>query len=90
MDKPASILLSSNVDDSSRPAAKYLGKTMWDPKRSPSGPVNFLLSGKDNTLYVYRNGILIGQTPVYIRDPQRPIPSGVFLMLEGAVGVKLS
>jgi len=84
-DKPASILLSSNVDPGSRPDARFLGRTMWDPKRSPTGPVNFLLSGKDRTLYVYRNGVLIGQTPVHIRDPQRPIPGGVFLMLEGTL-----
>lgn len=84
-EKPASILLSSNVDPGSRPAAQFVGKKMWDPNRSPSGPVNFLLSGKDSTLYIYRNGVLIGQTPVYIRDPQQPIPAGVFLMLEGTV-----
>jgi hypothetical protein len=83
--KPASILLASNVDPTSRPAAALVGKSIWDPGRSPSGPVNFLLSGSDRTLYVYRNGILIGQTPVGIRDPQTPIPSGVFLMLEGVV-----
>lgn len=81
--KPASILLASNVDPGSRPAPALVGKPIWDPGRSPSGPVNFLLSGADRTLYVYRNGVLIGQTPVGIRDPQIPIPSGVFLMLEG-------
>lgn len=83
--KPASLLLSSKVDPGSRPSEAFLGKTMWDPNRSPSGPVNFLLSGKDSTVYIYRNGVLIGQSPVFIRDPERPIPSGVFLMLEGTV-----
>lgn len=82
-DKPATILFASRVDQGSRPAPQYLGKTIWDPKRSPSGPVNFLLSGKDSTIYVYRNGVLIGQSPVHIRNPERPIPSGAFLMLEG-------
>lgn len=81
--KPATILLSSNVEPGSRPAAQFLGKTMWDPKRSPDGPVNFLLSGRDRTLYVYRNGVLIGQSPVHIERPDLPIPAGVFLMLEG-------
>ena len=52
-------------------------------ERSPSGPVNFLISGRDQTIYVYRNGILIGQSPIGLRDPHRPIPAGVFLMLEG-------
>ena len=83
--KPASILLSSNVDPGSRPAAALVGKTIWDPARSPSGPVNFLISGKDRSIYVYRNGVLIGQSPVNILEPQRPIPAGVFLMLDGTV-----
>lgn len=81
--KPASILLSSQVDPTSRPNEQLVGKTIWDPGRSPSGPVNFLLSGKDRTLYVYRNGVLIGQSPIGLRDPDQPIPAGVFLMLEG-------
>ena len=58
--KPASILLSSKVDPGSRPAPALVGKTIWDPARSPSGPVNFLISGKDLSIYVYRNGVLIG------------------------------
>jgi hypothetical protein len=81
--KPASILLSSKVDPGSRPAQELVGKTIWDPGRSPSGPVNFLLSGKDQSIYVYRNGVLIGQSPISLREPERPIPVGVFLMLEG-------
>lgn len=58
-----------------RPAAALVGKTIWDPARSPSGPVNFLISGKDRSIYVYRNGVLIGQSPVGIREPE-PIPAG--------------
>lgn len=81
--KPAAILLSSNVDPGSRPAAALVGRTIWEPERSPSGPVNFLISGKDRSIYVYRNGILIGQSPIGLLEPERPIPAGVFLMLEG-------
>ncbi len=82
--KPASILLSSQVDPGSRPAPELVGKTIWDPRRSPSGPVNFLISGKDRTIYVYRNGVLIGQSPIALTHPRKPIPVGVFLMLEGS------
>jgi len=81
--KPSSILLSSKVDPGSRPAPALVGKTIWDPARSPSGPVNFLISGKDMSIYVYRNGVLIGQSPIGLLEPQKPIPAGVFLMLEG-------
>ncbi len=81
--KPASILLSSKVDPGSRPAAALVGKTIWDPQRSPSGPVNLLISGKDRSLYIYRNGVLIGQSPIGLLEPERGVPAGVFLMLEG-------
>lgn len=81
--KPALILLSSTVEPGSKPAAELVGKTLWEPKMSPSGPVNFLLSGSDRTIYVYRNGILIGQSPVSIANPDTPIPYGVFMMLDG-------
>lgn len=81
--KPATILLSSKVDPGSRPAPALVGKTIWEPARSPSGPVNFLISGKDQSIYVYRNGVLIGQSPIRISEPERPFPVGVFLMLEG-------
>jgi len=81
--KPTSILLSSEVDPGSRPAPALVGKTIWDPQRSPSGPVNLLISGKDQSVYVYRNGVLIGQSPIGLLEPERGIPAGVFLMLEG-------
>ena len=43
------------------------------------------MSVDDQIAYVYRNGVQIGQSPVNILEPQRPIPGGVFLMLEGTV-----
>ena len=82
-DKPASVLLATKLEEGSQPTPAFVGKTIWTPERSPSGPVNLVLSGKDSTMYVYRNGILIGQSPVYLRDTGEPLPSGVFLLLEG-------
>lgn len=81
--KTASILLATKVEPGSRLSAEMVGKTVWEPERSPSGPVNLLFSGRDRTIYIYRNGILIGQTPVALEDPEKPIHAGVFLMLEG-------
>jgi hypothetical protein len=34
-------------------------------------------------MYVYRNGVLIGEAAVQIRDPQKPLGAGVFVALEG-------
>jgi len=79
---PASLLLSSNVDATSVPIPNR--KPFLNPAKSPSGPVSLLLSIGDETLYVYRNGILIGQAPVGI-VPGPPIPGGLSLMLDGVV-----
>ncbi|NWK54454.1 hypothetical protein HW115_02450 [Verrucomicrobiaceae bacterium N1E253] len=50
-----------------------------EPQKSPSGPVNCLISYTDKTFYVSRNGVIIG----LFFDPGEAPPEGVFLMLEG-------
>ena len=82
-EKPASILLASQVESSSIPIPER--RAFWNPRKSPKGPVALLLSTGDQSLYVYRNGILIGQIPVGFVGGKETIPSGVFLMLEGSV-----
>lgn len=81
-EKPASVLLSSNIDPSSAPIPNR--KPFWDPSKSTTGPVSLLLSIADKTLYVYRNGVLIGQAPVGV-VPGTPIPGGLSIMLDGVV-----
>lgn len=80
---PASLLLSSQVDQDSFPIPDR--KPFWNPGKSPSGPVALLLSLGDETVYVYRNGVLIGQAPIGIAPGNEPIPGGLFLMLEGTL-----
>ncbi len=55
----------------------------WAPERMPEGPISILLSGTDRTLYVHRNGVLIGRAGVTLAVPDRPRTSGVYVMLEG-------
>ncbi|MDF2376048.1 MAG: L,D-transpeptidase family protein [Verrucomicrobiales bacterium] len=81
-EKPVSLLLATNIDESSAPIPNR--RPFWDPNKSPSGPVSLLLSIGDETLYVYRNGVLIGQAPVGIA-PGPPIPGGLSIMLNGVV-----
>ncbi|MDF1658585.1 MAG: L,D-transpeptidase family protein [Verrucomicrobiales bacterium] len=81
-EKPVSILLSTNVDQNSIPIPDR--RPFWNPNKSPSGPVSLLLSIGDETLYVYRNGVLIGQAPVGIASGP-PIPGGLSIMLDGVV-----
>jgi hypothetical protein len=81
--KPASILLDSRSADGSTPEPE--GHVVWEPNKSPEGPVNMLLSYADKTLYVFRNGVQIGQTPVALTLSE-DTPQGIFLMLEGSDG----
>ncbi len=81
-DKPKQILQKTDVDPSSIPIPDRA--PFWDPAKSPTGPVAILLSLKDQTLYVFRNGVLIGQAPVAL-VPGGEIPGGLFLMLDGVV-----
>lgn len=82
-EKPASILLASQVGQHSMPEPRR--PPFWNPGLSLEGPVGLLLSEKDKTIYVYRNGVLIGQSPVYVAPAEQALPAGVFLMLEGTV-----
>lgn len=78
--KPASILLESRSSEGSAP--EPTGHVVWEPQKSPEGPVNMLLSYADKTLYVFRNGIQVGQCPVALTLSE-DTPQGIFLMLEG-------
>ena len=79
---PASILLKSEArraEDKSAPK----GKVVWEPEKSVHGPISILLSYADQTLYVWRNGVQIGQSPVGFKADPKTLPEGVFLMLDG-------
>jgi hypothetical protein len=55
----------------------------WEPDAAPDGPVSLVVSGADQRLLVYRNGIEIGRARVTIRDPKDPLGTHVFQALEG-------
>ena len=87
---PAEIVhpgIAAPVDPSASgkaPASTALaGQFLWEPHKAPQGPVSVLISGADRRMYVFRNGVLIGEAAVQIRDPQKPLGAGVFVALEG-------
>jgi hypothetical protein len=57
--------------------------TVWEPNKALKGPVSVVISGADSRMYVYRNGVLIGESPVEIKDPKQPLSAGIFIALEG-------
>jgi hypothetical protein len=80
--RPADVLLASRaVRADDRAIPDPVGKVVWEPGKSTSGPHSVLVSYADRTVYVWRNGIQIGQAPIGINGSNPP--EGVFLMLEG-------
>jgi hypothetical protein len=58
------------------------GEYWWKPQLSPSGPLMVLVSVPEQTMHVYRNGILIGRTTVSTGSKGHATPGGVFSILE--------
>jgi hypothetical protein len=57
------------------------GQYWWNPQLSPNGPVVALVSIPQQTIYVYRNGILIGRSSIS-SGKNDSTPGGVFTILE--------
>jgi hypothetical protein len=57
------------------------GEYWWKPQLSPSGPVVVLVSIPQQTMHVYRNGILIGRSTIS-SGKSASTPGGVFTILE--------
>jgi hypothetical protein len=74
------------ADGTARAAADYV----WQPERSPEGPVNILISGADRMISVYRNGVPIGRARVQILDAEKPLGIGVFTLLDGSTNLPSS
>jgi lipoprotein-anchoring transpeptidase ErfK/SrfK len=58
------------------------GQYWWKPQLSPSGPLMVLVSIPQQTMSVYRNGILIGRSTVSTGSKGNATPGGVFSILE--------
>ena len=58
------------------------GQYWWNPQLSPSGPLMVLVSVPQQTMNVYRNGILIGRSSVSTGSKGNATPGGVFSILE--------
>ena len=58
------------------------GEYWWQPQLSPEGPVVALVSIPQQTMHVYRNGILIGRSSISSGSKGNDTPGGVFTILE--------
>jgi lipoprotein-anchoring transpeptidase ErfK/SrfK len=64
------------------PDALDPGEFVWQPERSPAGPVEIVVSIPRQVAYVYRGGTLIGVTTVSTGRPGHATPTGHFPIME--------
>jgi lipoprotein-anchoring transpeptidase ErfK/SrfK len=58
------------------------GHYVWQPERSPAGPVEIVVSIPQQVAYIYRGGTLIGLSTVSTGRPGHETPTGRFPILE--------
>jgi L,D-transpeptidase catalytic domain len=74
-------LFFSQSGQESEPIAA--GQFDWNPDKSPAGPVSFIVSSADKTVYVYRNGVEIGRAGIPNPQVISPLNDLVFSALQG-------
>ncbi len=57
------------------------GEFVWEPARSPEGPVVLIVSIPEQIVHVYRNGVEIGISSCSTGKPGHRTPTGVFTIL---------
>jgi L,D-transpeptidase catalytic domain len=61
------------------------GDYVWHPEVSPAGPVVIIVSVPEQRMYVYRNGVRIGQSTVSTGTKGHGTPTGMFTILQKKV-----
>jgi hypothetical protein len=61
------------------------GDYVWHPEVSPVGPVVVIVSLPEQRMYVYRNGVRIGQSTVSTGMKNHATPTGMFTILQKKV-----
>lgn len=57
------------------------GQYTWNPGASPSGPVGIIVDLRNQMIYVYRGGKLIGRSAVSTGIPSHPTAPGTYTIL---------
>jgi hypothetical protein len=62
------------------------GDVVWEPERSPAGPLSLLVSIADRRCHALRNGIEIGQATATFARPEAPLLPAVYIVLDRPTG----
>ena len=60
-------------------------KYRWQPELSPTGPLSMVLSTADHRLFVYRNGIEIGRSRIWMGNPGPAAGTHAYIVAAGQV-----
>jgi hypothetical protein len=63
-------------------APRKLPMSFWHPEIAPSGPMIMVVSLDEQHLYVYRNGVVIGVSPISSGKAGYETPTGVYTILQ--------
>lgn len=63
-------------------ASLATGKAFWHPELAPAGPMVMLVSLDEQRIYVYRNGVAIGESHVSTGRRGHETPTGVYTILQ--------
>ncbi len=78
----ADVLLKGQRPVGTAPEDLKGGEFVWNPDAAPTGPLVVLVSLSEQFAHVYRNGVLIGYSPVATGKPGHTTPTGVFTILQ--------
>jgi L,D-transpeptidase catalytic domain len=74
------LLLSGKFGEA--PSALPPGSFVWNPEKSPSGPVSILFSSAERQAYVYRDGVEIGRAAIGGPEAGRSFGNHVYAALD--------
>ena len=77
---PSSLAVEGAGATPARTAAEP--RFFWHPEIAPDGPLVMLVSLDEQYLYVYRNGVAIGASPISSGRPGYETPTGVYTILQ--------
>jgi hypothetical protein len=63
-------------------AARPVTHAFWHPEIAPAGPLVIVVSLDEQQVYVYRNGVAIGVSPISSGKPGYETPTGVYTILQ--------
>lgn len=78
---PAAGTLASQGTPAS-PVKRGYPTYFWHPEIAPSGPLVMVVSLDEQYLYVYRNGVAIGASPISSGRPGYETPTGIYTILQ--------